>query len=297
MTTLEWDYLYTFGKGKVTLHLSHLTWMSDNTPQCHLAWTWGDYFGMRCYFGGVQTSNDEDFQKFYWWLVRGALLMELWLLCDFLGNFFRVRCKTLFLHGEGTRSGHEMTMATWGENAHARWHLSGGGDNSTHNVRWMWHENGHTKWEWSCEVTIVWWRGQLNTQHEVGARWEWPCKVRMVTWGEIYKVILCPCGTTLPPHMAFRKSPRMDMRWIVTWGTSHLVKFFTPWYLQYVIIWNSMLWYEWIHENVQTSITMMKNLKIFNFKFWKIEFHYTFQVKHPFLWFEVKNNCLNHLFL
>ena len=101
LTWMQGDYFgmtlfNTFGKVilcpcKVTLHLSHLTWMQDNTPpmspHMHLLWMQGDYFRMRCYFGGIQTSNDEDFQKFYWWLVRGTLLMELGLLCDFFENF------------------------------------------------------------------------------------------------------------------------------------------------------------------------------------------------------------------
>ena len=34
-------------------------------PCMHLAWMWDDYFWMRCYFGCVKMSNDEDFQKFY----------------------------------------------------------------------------------------------------------------------------------------------------------------------------------------------------------------------------------------
>ena len=57
-----------------------------------------------------------------------------------------------------------------------------------------------------------------------------------------------------------------------------------------------LVWtYEQIHENVQNSITTKKNLKILSLG--KIEFQYTCKVKHPFLQFEVKNDCLNHLFM
>ena len=139
--------------------------------------------------------------------------------------------------------GCKIRMATWGENGHARWLLHGTGDNSTHNTRWMQDENGHVRWEWSCEVTFVWWRGQLYTQHKVDMRWERPCEVRFAkspciqTWQRCHltsmqnsKVVSCGqevtlgwyclCNvqstndeTTLPPHVHAKWQSWLTWAW------------------------------------------------------------------------------------
>ena len=94
--------------------------------------------------------------------------------------------------------------------AHARWNLQS-------HLKSM-QDNFTTLCPCKMQSCLTWMqgdfcvvKGQLDTQCKVDMRWEWPCQVR------------------------FTKSPGMDVRWMVMWGTSYLVKFFTPWYLSHVI--------------------------------------------------------------
>ena len=262
--------------------------------------------------------------------------MESGLLRDILGNFstqgeryyFRMEgacqvdvrwewpCKVrMVMQGdyymvEGTTQhttwgGCKMRMAMWGENGHVRWILHGGGDNLTHNMRWMQDENGHTRWDLQSHLASMWDNFATSSPYimaklsHVDVRWLWVdvtlatskvqmmnisinfplytfakspciharqlCHLAHVRW-QIYKVTLCPSETTVtscPCKMA--KLSHVDARWLLcgrggnlthnvrwtrgengharwdlqshlasTWdssrGTSHLVKFFIPWY-------------------------------------------------------------------
>ena len=84
----------------------------------------------------------------------------------------------------------------WGWDAHTRWLLCGGEDNSTYTPKshLAWGHEVDTRQEWSCKVDT---------------RWGWSCKVGIVTQGG------CKVGK-------------------VTQNMSHLVKFFTPWYFNNV---------------------------------------------------------------
>ena len=122
--------------------------------------------------------------------------------------------------------------------AHVRWdlhsHLVSTRDNIAtscpHKIMMLSHIN--TRWLW-IDVSLA--KGDFCAVE--GTTWHtmWGGhKVRMATWGEIYKVTSCPCETTLPPHpreVRFTKSPHVDARWMVMQGTSHLLIFFTAWYL------------------------------------------------------------------
>ena len=129
-----------------------------------------------------------------WWRFLEILLVaHKRCLIDRIGaaawlfwEIFHTRWKILFSCGRTKQGGLEMRMAMWGENAHVRWLLHGGGD---------------------------------NTQWEVGVRWEWPCEVRMVMWGEIYKVTSWPCETTLPPRVGFTHEWSWDVR-ATLWNSS-----------------------------------------------------------------------------
>ena len=68
--------------------------------------------------------------KFYWWLVRGTLLMELELLRDllmelellrdFFGNFWARGERYYFCMGGSMQDGCKVRMSTQGENVHMR---------------------------------------------------------------------------------------------------------------------------------------------------------------------------------
>ena len=104
-------------------------------------------------------------------------------------------------------AGCKMRMATQDENGHIRWLLCGGGDNLTHNARWMWDENGHMKWL-LCG-------GGDNLTHN--ARWTWDekCEVRMVTRGENGHVrwLLCGGGDNLTHNMRWTQDEKGHTRW------------------------------------------------------------------------------------
>ena len=96
----------------------------------------------------------------------------------------------------------EMRIAAWGGNGHTRWELP-------HEMRIAtWDENCHARWEWSHEMRIA------MRDENCHARWELPCEVGMVTQDEN-----CHVRWELPRKVG-----------MFTRDTSHLVKFFTPWY-------------------------------------------------------------------
>ena len=107
-----------------------------------------------------KTSNDEDFQKFYWWLVRGYLIDGMGG-----GEFFHARWQDIIFAWRGA---HEVGM---------RWDCC-------------------MRWEWSCEVTFAWWQGQLDMRacevtfltHGENGHTGWLCAVAGTTrhegmWG------------------------------------------------------------------------------------------------------------------
>ena len=146
--------------------------------------------------------------------------MESAFFCDFFGNFFHARWKILF--------------SCRGEHARCVWNEHRKTQNSKKLKFLFWVEGsiggcgGHTRW--------VTWGGLYEVDHARWVTWGGSHKVgyaRWITWGG-----LCEVG-----HARWVMQGGLCevvyARWIM-WGTSHLMKCFTPWYFNYP-------WIVWIH--------------------------------------------------
>ena len=152
--------------------------------------TWGERYYF-CMEGSTQgwhkmrtaTPGENGHAR---WLLRGGGDNLTWLHARWqLPCEVRMVMQGYFCMVEGTTEhkgmwgGLKLTIAMWGENGHMRWLLHGRGDNLKQgHMRWMWGDNCHARWEWSHEVTVAWWKGQLTTQTQGG------CEMRMAMQGE-----------------------------------------------------------------------------------------------------------------
>ena len=135
---------------------------------------------------------------FEWW--RGAREVRICMQGENVYVRWEYACEvTLRGGGDNSTQGaqshlawsHEVRIATWGGNGHARWELPHEvgmvmwGENCHARSEWsrdvriaMQGENCHVRWEWSREVRIAMRGGNGHV------RWELPREVGMVTWGE-----------------------------------------------------------------------------------------------------------------
>ena len=160
---LFWEFFHARWKILFLCGGEHVRWKQDEN--CHARWEWS----CKVTFVWWREQLDMRAGKVD---ARWELPHEVRIVMQ--GDFCMVEGTT---GCEGMWGGCDM-IATWGENGHVRWLLHGGGDNwMWGHVRWMW-DDCHMTWEWSCEVTFVWWMGQLNMRaHEMDMRWECPWKV------------------------------------------------------------------------------------------------------------------------
>ena len=113
----------------------------------YFAWYDKDYLK----FYHFKTRNRFHWNGSIWWLVRGTLLMESALFCDFFGNFFHARWKILF------SCGGEHARCVWNEHWKTR---------NSEKLKSSFLGGGEHWWVWQG-VGVTW--GGL---HEVGfARW------------------------------------------------------------------------------------------------------------------------------
>ena len=189
---------------------------------------------IRCYFDDFQSANDEHLQKFF-------------LVCS----------------SKVTSHPCDMRMPMQGENGH---------------VRWMQGENGHMRWEWPHEVTLCGVGGNSTYSSpkspHIHAKWQSP--TQSCLWLDVTLMMSKVKMMNICRNMFLYtapKSPHIHTRWeyphkvrmatwdghevrMAAWGAqkvatsciSHLVKFFTPWYLflhhscNWVFLYEDMFW-------------------------------------------------------
>ena len=131
----------------------------------------------------------------------------------------------------------EVRIATQGGNGYVRWELPREVGMVTRG------ENCHARWEWSREVIIAMWGGNGH------ARWELPHEVGMVTQDEN-----CHVGGNGHARWELPRELGMVMR-----DTSHLVKFFTPWYSWCIVIYRHLALLDILDSKVQINFHWSTN--------------------------------------
>ena len=143
----------------------HMTRKLQENVKTHLTW--------------VKTEKSQKSQKLHKNVDCKRYLIDGMGVAAWLFGEFSMWGERYYFCVEGSmQGGHEMRIATWGENGHVRWLLHGGGTTQ--------HKGTQSGW---CKVTLVWWRGQFDMGAcKVDMRWAFATQGTFVWWrGQVDK--------------------------------------------------------------------------------------------------------------